>query len=86
MIELYAIYRFCRLIGRWLRAKGIPPLGYQVIFIAFWFFCEFMGGVDLRHGDGAIPKYSGNLHRGFDGGRSVRLHYEAFYLISPHSS
>ncbi len=41
MIEIYAIYRFCKLLGKWLRAKGYQPLGYQLALILLWFVMEF---------------------------------------------
>jgi len=45
MIEIYAIYKFCKLIGKRLRARGYNPFGYQVLLVVFWFLFEMAGAV-----------------------------------------
>jgi len=45
MIELFAIYKFCKLFGRQVRAKGRDPFLIQLLFIVLWFVGEFMGAV-----------------------------------------
>ena len=42
MIEIFAIYKFCQLLGRKLRAKNRNPIGYQILLVVLWFLSEFM--------------------------------------------
>ena len=56
MIEIYAIYKFCKLIGQRLRAKGRNPLLFQFLLVILWFVFEIIGAqvgiVLLRSGAG----------------------------------
>ena len=45
MIEIYAIYKFCKLFGQMLRAKHRNPILFQVLFVLLWFLGEFSGAI-----------------------------------------
>lgn len=44
MIEIFALYKLCGLLGRRLRDKGHPTVRYQLLLIFGWFFGELLGG------------------------------------------
>ena len=44
VIEIFALYRMCRYLGRMLRSKGRNPLGWQFLLVMLWFLFEFIGG------------------------------------------
>ena len=44
MLEIFAIYQFCKKLGIKLRAKGRNPLGFQILLVVCWFGGELIGG------------------------------------------
>ena len=45
MIEVYALYKFCKLLGYRLRAKGRDPIRFQWLLVVLWLAFEFIGGI-----------------------------------------
>ena len=43
MIEIFAIYLFCKKIGKVARARGRLAMGYQLLLILLWLVFEFVG-------------------------------------------
>jgi hypothetical protein len=45
MLEIIAIYLFCKNVGNIIRNKGRKPIGYQLMTVAFWFGGEILGAI-----------------------------------------
>lgn len=45
MLEILAIYFFCKNVGNTVRDKGRKPIGYQLLTVGMWFGGEVFGAI-----------------------------------------